>query len=131
MLKIFILFILFIITPLWAAPSTSPTILKAIETTLTVNGKKSKVFDIVQPDGTQGFIGTKGKSFDVLLKNETTVPVSIHWHGLILPNNQDGVPYVTQLPIQPGQTHHYNFKLLQAGTYWMHSHFRFHEQNLM
>lgn len=130
MLRIFILIILLIITPSWAVQAT-PTVLKAVEKTIIVNGKESKVFDIVQPDGTQGFTGIKGKYFNVTLKNETTVPISIHWHGLILPNTQDGVPYVTQLPIPPGKSHHYYFKLLQAGTYWMHSHFRFHEQNLM
>jgi FtsP/CotA-like multicopper oxidase with cupredoxin domain len=117
---------------IWAdnSPST-PITLKAIEETLTVDGKPSKVFNIIQPNGTEGFIGTKGQYFDVLLKNETHVPISIHWHGLILPNDQDGIPYVTQLPIQPGASKHYHFKLVQAGTFWMHSHFMYHEQELM
>lgn len=127
MLRTLALSTLLVSTSLWANPTT----LKAVEQTITVNGKKSKVFNIIQPDGTQGYIGTKGEHFDVTLKNETTVPISVHWHGLILPNNQDGVPYVTQLPVQPGKSHHYYFKLVQAGTYWMHSHFRTHEQTLM
>lgn len=108
-----------------------PITLKAIEETLVVDGKAKKVFNLVQPDGTEGFVGTKGQYFDVTLKNETHVPISIHWHGLILPNDQDGIPYVTQLPIKPGSSQHYHFKLLQAGTFWMHSHFMFHEQELM
>lgn len=106
-------------------------VLKAIETNLVVNGKNSKVFDIVQVDGTEGYSGTKGQDFDVLLKNDTHAPISIHWHGLILPNNQDGVAFVTQLPIPPGSAQHYYFPLVQSGTYWMHSHFKFHEQQLM
>lgn len=108
-----------------------PLILRVVSQTLVVNGKKSTVFNIIQPDGTEGFTGTKGDYFDVKLKNATTVPIGIHWHGLILPNNQDGVAYVTQLPIPPGGTYDYHFKILQAGTYWMHSHFKFHEQQLM
>lgn len=53
------------------------------------------------------------------LKNEET---SIHWHGLLLPNIQDGVPHVTTPPIQPGTTHDFEFPLTHAGTYWYHSH---------
>lgn len=106
-------------------------VLKAVSVPLIVNGKKATVFDIIQDNGAEGYIGTKGRLFNVLLRNETSVPISIHWHGLILPNNQDGIPYVTQLPISPHQSKHYQFRLLQSGTYWMHSHYRFHEQELM
>lgn len=111
--------------------SATPIKLMAIEENLSVDGKTTPVFNLVQPNGMQGFVGKKGGYFDVSVVNKTSVPISIHWHGLILPNNQDGVPYVTQLPISPGKSHHYYFKLLQAGTFWMHSHFKFHEQQLM
>lgn len=53
---------------------------------------------------------------------------SIHWHGLLLPNGQDGVPYVTTPPIKPGTTHTFEFPILHAGTYWYHSHTGFQEQ---
>jgi FtsP/CotA-like multicopper oxidase with cupredoxin domain len=129
MLRILILAVLMLVNQITNAACS--TILTAVEVPLTVNAKKTKVFDIIQPDGKQGFYGVKGEYFDVILKNATTVPISIHWHGLVLPNDQDGVPYVTQLPVQPGGSHHYHFKLLQAGTFWMHSHFGFHEQGLM
>lgn len=59
------------------------------------------------------------------LKNEET---SIHWHGLLLPNVQDGVPHVTTPPIQPGTTHTFEFPLKHAGTYWYHSHTGLQEQ---
>jgi FtsP/CotA-like multicopper oxidase with cupredoxin domain len=58
-------------------------------------------------------------------------PLSIHWHGIILPNGQDGVPYVTQPPIKPGERRLYDFPLVQAGTYWMHSHFGLQEQLML
>lgn len=59
------------------------------------------------------------------LPNEDT---SIHWHGLLLPNAQDGVPGVTTPPILPGTTHTFEFPLKHAGTYWYHSHTGLQEQ---
>ena len=60
------------------------------------------------------------------LKHETT---STHWHGLLLPNEQDGVPHITTPPIQPGTTHTFGFDLRHSGTYWYHSHTHLQEQN--
>lgn len=60
-----------------------------------------------------------------LAKEET----STHWHGLLLPNEQDGVPHVTTPPILPGQTHTFEFALSHSGTYWYHSHTHLQEQN--
>ncbi len=60
------------------------------------------------------------------LKNEET---STHWHGLLLPNVQDGVPHVTTPPILPGKTHTFEFDLRHSGTYWYHSHTHFQEQS--
>jgi FtsP/CotA-like multicopper oxidase with cupredoxin domain len=53
----------------------------------------------------------------------------MHWHGVLLPNEQDGVPYITTPPIRPGQTHTYEFRLRHAGTYWYHSHTHLQEQS--
>lgn len=96
-------------------------------------GKAVNAFDIViiKPDGTQskeGYFGVKGEMFDVLVVNKSAEPTTIHWHGLIVPNDQDGVPNVTQTLIQPGESRPYRYKLLQSGTYWMHSHYSFQEQ---
>lgn len=113
------------------AVENEPVVLKAIEVPITVNGTQADVFEIVQENGKEGYEGEKGKDFNVILKNQTSVSIAIHWHGLILPNDQDGIPYVTQLPIPPGGSMHYHFPLLQSGTYWMHSHQGFHEQALM
>ncbi len=59
------------------------------------------------------------------LKKEST---SIHWHGLLLPNAQDGVPGVTTPPIEPGTTHTFEFPITHSGTYWYHSHTTLQEQ---
>jgi len=59
------------------------------------------------------------------LKNEET---SIHWHGLLLPNEMDGVPYLTTPPIPAGGHHDFAFPLKHAGTYWYHSHTGLQEQ---
>ena len=110
---------------------TSPTILIVKKHSVQIDGKSSELFKIEQPDGTWGYHGTKGQFFDAIVKNKTNVPTVVHWHGLILPNDQDGVPYVTQLPIPAGGEYHYHFKLVQSGTYWMHSHFGLQEQQLL
>ena len=106
-----------------ALPSSQkPTILIVKKVPIVVNGKETQLFRIEQSDGTWGYHGVKGDYFDVIVKNQTNEPTSVHWHGIILPNNQDGVPYVTQFLIPPGKEYRYHFKLEQSGTYWMHSH---------
>jgi FtsP/CotA-like multicopper oxidase with cupredoxin domain len=60
------------------------------------------------------------------LKNEET---STHWHGLLLPNEQDGVPHITTPPIPPGKTHTFEFQMRHSGTYWYHSHTHLQEQS--
>jgi CopA family copper-resistance protein len=63
-----------------------------------------------------------------MLKKEET---SLHWHGVILPNRFDGVPYLTTARIGPGETHLYKFAIVQNGTYWYHSHSALQEQSGM
>ena len=53
---------------------------------------------------------------------------SIHWHGILLPANMDGVPGLSFAGIGRGETYHYRFTVRQAGTYWYHSHSAFQEQ---
>ncbi|WP_128129596.1 multicopper oxidase family protein [Legionella sainthelensi] len=111
--------------------STQSTILIIKKIPLVIHGKKTEVFKIEQPDGTWGYKGVKGQYFDAVVKNTTNHPTVVHWHGLILPNAEDGVPYVTQLPIPPKGEYHYRFKLNQSGTYWMHSHFDLQVQRFL
>ena len=67
---------------------------------------------------------------DVLLrvKNELKEDTSIHWHGIILPFQMDGVPGVSFDGIKPGETFEYRFPVTQNGTYWYHSHSKLQEQ---
>ena len=65
----------------------------------------------------------------IYVKNEMDVETSVHWHGILLPNFFDGVPYLTTPPIHPGETQKYEFPLIQSGTYWYHSHTMLQEQS--
>ncbi|MCB0537363.1 MAG: multicopper oxidase domain-containing protein, partial [Bacteroidetes bacterium] len=60
--------------------------------------------------------------------NKMDVETSVHWHGLILPNFYDGVPYLNTPPIEPGETFQYRIPINQSGTYWYHSHTMLQEQ---
>ena len=60
--------------------------------------------------------------------NKMNVATSVHWHGVLLPNDQDGVPYLTYPPIAPAETFTYRFPIKHAGTYWYHSHSGLQEQ---
>jgi CopA family copper-resistance protein len=74
---------------------------------------------------------TEGDTAEIYIHNELNTETSIHWHGLILPNEQDGVPYLTTAPIKAHTTHVYKFPLVQNGTYWYHSHTKLQEQTGM
>jgi CopA family copper-resistance protein len=60
--------------------------------------------------------------------NRLDVPSSIHWHGIILPADMDGVPGLSFAGIAPGETFVYRFRVNQSGTYWYHAHSGFQEQ---
>ena len=66
---------------------------------------------------------TEGDQVRFVVKNELPDPTTIHWHGIEVPNAMDGVPNVTQDPIQPGETFTYEFIAKPAGTFMYHSHF--------
>lgn len=111
--------------------SLDATDLNIIEKKIDVNGKDAVVYAIAQSDGTLGLKIDKNQPFDVQVNNTLSVPTSIHWHGLILPNDQDGVAFITQFPIYPTQSYRYRFPLVQSGTFWMHSHYGLQEQKLL
>ncbi|MBI3660813.1 multicopper oxidase domain-containing protein, partial [Candidatus Acetothermia bacterium] len=64
----------------------------------------------------------EGDLVRIKVKNSLSVPTTIHWHGVELPNAMDGVPGITQRPIQPGETFTYEFVAYPAGTRMYHSH---------
>ena len=69
----------------------------------------------------------EGEEVTINVTNNLDTDTSIHWHGLILPYQQDGVPTISYDGIKPGETFTYNFPIVQAGTYWFHSHSGFQE----
>lgn len=93
---------------------------KEVDFALTVNGGI--------PAPTLEF--TEGDDAEITVINQlpTDEDVSIHWHGILLPPEQDGVPFVNTPPIYRGQSHTFRFKLRQSGTYWYHSHTMLQEQ---
>ena len=70
----------------------------------------------------------EGDTITVRVKNRLTVPTSLHWHGVLVPADMDGVPGLSFAGIPPGETFAYRFRVNQSGTYWYHSHSRFQEQ---
>ncbi|MFC6102253.1 multicopper oxidase domain-containing protein [Olivibacter domesticus] len=72
---------------------------------------------------------TEGDTAVIYVHNLLHHETSTHWHGLLLPNIEDGVPYLTTPPIKPGGVRRFVFPLRQSGTYWYHSHTMLQEQN--
>ncbi|MFT5657432.1 MAG: CopA family copper-resistance protein [Gammaproteobacteria bacterium] len=110
---------------------------------------RGKVFDLAIGEQIVNFTGTSAKATTVngslpaptlrfkegdtvtlRVRNNLKVSSSIHWHGLILPSEMDGVPGISNNfeGIPPGESFTYQFKLVQSGTYWYHSHSGFQEQ---
>ncbi len=71
---------------------------------------------------------TEGDTAEIYVHNGLDEETSLHWHGLFLPNQYDGVPNLTQMPIKPHSTHLYRFPIRQHGTHWYHSHTKLQEQ---
>lgn len=71
---------------------------------------------------------TEGDTAEIYVHNRLDEETSMHWHGLFLPNQYDGVPNLTQMPIKPHTTHLYKFPIIQSGTHWYHSHTDLQEQ---
>ena len=70
----------------------------------------------------------EGDTVTLRVANTLEEDASIHWHGILLPANMDGVPGLSFHGIRPGETYVYRFKVRQGGTYWYHSHSGFQEQ---
>jgi CopA family copper-resistance protein len=70
----------------------------------------------------------EGEEVTINVTNKLDTDTSIHWHGILLPYTQDGVPGISFPGIKPGETFTYQFRIKQAGTYWYHSHSGAQEQ---
>ena len=99
------------------------------DTIVNYSGKKSKAIAVngTIPAPTLHF--TQGDTAEIHVQNNMDVETSIHWHGIHLPNNQDGVPYLTTAPILPHSVYIYKFPIKQNGTYWYHAHTGLQEQS--
>ena len=64
----------------------------------------------------------EGDRVRIILHNKLPEPTTIHWHGLEVPLNMDGAPFISQAPVEPGGTFTYEFTLNQNGTFFYHSH---------
>jgi len=112
-----------------------------------VNAQKTVHYDLYIRDTTVKFTGiakraiavngqipmptltfTEGDTAEIVVHNELNEQTSLHWHGLFLPNKEDGVPYLTQMPIEPHSVYTYRFPIIQNGTHWYHSHSGLQEQ---
>ena len=93
-----------------------------------------QVFDTKIEIGSQDspiYVASINDQLDITVTNQTPTPLTLHWHGLIVPWDQDGTPYLSQSPIGPGKSYRYTFPLLQTGTFYAHGQYGLEQQNLM
>ena len=102
--------------------------LHVADTTVNYTGKARKAIAINGQLPAPTLYFTEGDTAEIHVHNHMHHETSIHWHGLLLPNEQDGVPYLTTAPIKGMSTHVYRFPIRQRGTYWYHSHTMLQEQ---
>ncbi|QZP30260.1 copper resistance system multicopper oxidase [Pseudomonas sp. DR48] len=124
-------------TPVWAVTSPGePQVLAGTEfdlsigeTAVNITGHPSTAMTI--NGGLPGPLlrWREGDTVTLRVKNALKVDTSIHWHGILLPANMDGVPGLSFHGIEPGGVYVYQFKVRQNGTYWYHSHSGFQEQS--
>jgi len=102
--------------------------LTVTDTLVNFSGKEKRAIAVNGqiPMPTLTFI--EGDTAEIVVHNMLKEGTSLHWHGVYLPNKEDGVPYLTQMPIAPNQTFTYRFPIIQSGTHWYHSHAGLQEQ---
>ncbi|MFL1527558.1 copper resistance system multicopper oxidase [Pseudomonas sp. O230] len=123
-------------TPIWAARSLGETnVLSGTEfdlfigeTPVNITGNARTAMTINGGIPGPQLRWREGDTVTLRVKNRLKDMTSIHWHGIILPANMDGVPGLSFHGIEPDGTYVYQFKVKQNGTYWYHSHSGFQEQ---
>ncbi len=101
------------------------------DTIVNYTGKRKRAIAINGSIPAPTLYFTEGDTAEIYVHNKMRHETSIHWHGIILPNQYDGVSYLTTAPIKAGQTHLFRFPVVQNGTYWYHSHTKVQEQSGM
>ena len=98
------------------------------ETTVNFTGASRKAITVNHSLPAPTLRWKQGDTVTLRVSNMTSEDTSIHWHGILLPANMDGVPGLSFHGISPGDSYLYRFTVKQAGTYWYHSHSAFQEQ---
>lgn len=101
------------------------------DTMVNFTGRKAAAIAINDAIPAPTLYFTEGDTAEIHVHNTMHMETSVHWHGLILPNEQDGVSYLTTAPIRAMSEHVFEFPLVQHGTYWYHSHTMLQEQSGM
>jgi CopA family copper-resistance protein len=112
----------------WATLAGSDFDLRIGETPINVTGSPRIAFTVNGSLPAPTLRWTEGDTVILRVANALNEDASIHWHGLVLPANMDGVPGLSFDGIGPGETYVYRFTAKQGGTYWYHSHSGFQEQ---
>ena len=96
-----------------------------------ITGKESKAYMVNGSLPAPTLRWQEGERVTLRVKNNLLADTSIHWHGILLPTDMDGVPGLSFVGIKPGEVFEYSFEVKQSGTYWYHSHSGFQEQKGM
>ncbi len=126
-------FVVFLISFIFLYPGTAVS--KTVEYDLTIEKKTITILGRTADGMTiNGLIPgpvlkfTQGDFARIRVHNKMDTDTSIHWHGILVPPDMDGVPNISFPPIKPGKTYVYEFPIRQSGTYWYHSHTHLQEQ---
>jgi len=112
----------------WTTIVGSKFDLRIGETPVNVTGKVRSALTVNDSLPAPTLRWREGDVVTALVSNTLDEMASIHWHGIVLPANMDGVPGLSFHGIRPGEAYLYRFTVRQAGTYWYHSHSGFQEQ---
>ena len=112
----------------WGELSGTEFDLRIGETPLNFTGAARTAFTVNGSVPAPTLRWKEGDIVTLRVANTLSEDASIHWHGILLPANMDGVPGLSFHGIRPGETYVYRFRVRQAGTYWYHSHSGFQEQ---
>ncbi|PKB00393.1 FtsP/CotA-like multicopper oxidase with cupredoxin domain [Flavobacteriaceae bacterium MAR_2009_75] len=124
---IIIILLLFISSKI-SAQNTVKYELIVTDTVVNYSGKEKRAIAVNGQIPMPTLTFTEGDIAEIVVHNNLKESTSLHWHGLFLPNKEDGVPYLTQMPIEPNETFTYSFPIIQSGTHWYHSHSGLQEQ---
>ncbi len=109
-------------------PKTVRYDLYVTDTIVNFTGKKKHAIAVNGSIPMPTLTFTEGDTAEIYVHNMMNEETSLHWHGIFLPNQYDGVPNLTQMPIMPHTTYLYKFPIIQHGTHWYHSHSMLQEQ---